>query len=142
MNLPQVNHLNKAGIQGKAQEDALAMLEAGEVDATKVLAHARKIREYLDSYLKAIDSQVRTDLLAYQGKLEVDGVKLELSSSGERLDYSQDPEYARLQEQLKHREALLKLAHKSKEDVVDADGALVIPPPLKSASREILRVTL
>lgn len=142
MNLPEINKLDKRGIQRKALDDAQELIDNGQVDPVEVLTHARKIREYLDSYLKGLDSAVRDEVMKYSGKIERDGVKLELGSTGDRLDYMADGTYKGLYEQLKHREALLKLAFNSKDDVVDSDGCIVEPPPIKSASKEILRVTL
>jgi hypothetical protein len=63
-----------------------------------------------------------------------------MRNTGDRLDYATDPIYAQIQEQLKEREALLKVAFKSKQPIYDEHGAEVPKVPVKTHGKEALVV--
>lgn len=76
------------------------------------------------------------------------GVKMEVASTAERLDYSHDHVWSELQSQLedikdkiKSREELMKTAMKHSE-IFDADGIQVLPAKVKTPSGKTIRITL
>ncbi len=138
-----IGQLSKKELQEVAIKDAENKMNEGYSSAIDLTVMLRKAAEYIASYVKALDSVARQEL-AQENNQEADrlGAKLSLSSTGKRLDYSADPIYNDLQNRLKDREELLKLAHKSKDAIYDQYGAEVMKVPVKYASREVLKIRL
>ena len=138
-----VGQLSKKELAEVAKKDAAQKMAEGYSSALDLTVMLRKAAEYISAYVKALDSPAREELYQEDNK-EADriGAKLSLSSTGQRLDYSADPIYSDLQNRLKEREELLKLAHKSKDAIFDQYAAEVPRVPVKYASREVLKIRL
>jgi hypothetical protein len=134
---------SKGEIVGTAQDHANELIESGEHDPLDLLVRARKALAYLETFTKAMDSEARTEMQKYHNKTIVHGAMLQMSSTGDRLDYDQDPTYLLLKRKLKERADMLKQAANNIDAlVVDDDGCPVPVVPLKSASRETLKVLI
>ena len=131
------NELKEFGVKG-AETD----LERAETDASELMISAKKAIAILEGYISGVLDSVHDEChLHNKGTIELFGSTIALGSTGDRWDFEQDAEFSRIKEELKEREKWLKEASKSKEEVV-INGAVVVPVPLKAASREIIRVKL
>jgi hypothetical protein len=135
--------LNKKELSMHGAEDAKRLIESGNYNAIDIIVKARKVIEYLNGFVKESDSTARTEIINFdENKTEVLGSKVSLGSTGDRLDYESDQEYKELKEQLKHREGLLKLANQSSIDIFDQNGARVPRVPVKTHSKETLKIVI
>lgn len=138
--MSEIRNLNKKQLQDLGQHNADLVLESGMVDAPTLMIQARKVKEYLLSYLEALDYRTRAtitddpDFWAEYG--------LTLGSTGDRLDYAQDGVWANLSKLLKAREADLKLSFKTHHEVVTEDGDIIPKVGVKSPAKETLKVKL
>lgn len=138
-----VEKLDKKGLSNFGQIHARNLLEDGFHESVVLTVQAKKAIEYLKAFALECDYQTRKDLMEqYNSKADIFGANLSLSSSGDRLDYEADPIYYELKTKLKEREDLLKLAFKSSDSIYDAMGAEVMKVPIKTHSKETLKVKL
>ena len=137
--LKQFSILDKHELTLKGSISARQMMEAGFHDASVLTIQARKAQEYLTAFLTELEGDTRAEIKGED--LEVYGATLSLGSTGDRYDYEQDTEYCRIKKQLAERAKWLKMASTSKDEVV-IDGAIVQPVPIKTPSRETLRIKL
>ena len=135
--------LSKADLQAQGEGKAKELIEGGYYDAVVLIVQARKANEYLSSFIKALDSQARKEVNEeYNGDAQIYGANLSIGSTGDRLDLEVDVEYKRIKEALAERAKWLKIASKDTTTEVVIDGAVVKPVPIKSASKELLKIRL
>lgn len=137
MNLQQLqgSQLNKKAVKLRGQQDALELLNEGNEDLTLVASQLAKMQEYLTEFNKVIKKNLVPD--------EAHGVKIELSHTGDRLNYEEDEVYSNLKAQLKERELLLKMSHKSKGIILEEDNETIVPKVgIKTHSAEVIKLTL
>lgn len=115
--------MSKKDIVTKAKDDAEAIMNEGDKDTASVYMDAVRMSEYLAEFAKVLKSNITED--EYGKTYDVKGATISFRNSGDRLDYASDLVYAKLQEKLKEREALLKLAFKSKDMIFDSEGVEV-----------------
>ena len=139
INTQNTKHLNKTELISKGKFDARTTADEGFKDVLEMMAMARKGIEYLTAFVKEIDGDVRGKLPDSQ-TITVLGSEFSLGSTGDRIDYEKDANYANLKAQLAERTALLKMAKNAKETIYDGDASEVPRLPLKSASREVLKI--
>jgi len=131
--------LSKEQLQSDGSAKARELMEEGYSDASNLTVQARKVMEYLSAFIKELDSDTRAEV--NDQDMDVYGAVLSLSSTGDRYDLEADTEYLRIKGELTERAKWLKIASKSKEEVV-LNGAVVEAVPIKSASKEILKIKL
>lgn len=135
--------LEKKELQELAKKTARELMNEGYSDAVVLTVLARKASEYLAAYAQELNSDARAELQNYDNnQADIYGARLELSSTGTRLDLEADPVYSNLQEELKQRAALLKMAYLQEKPVYDSEGVEVPKVPIKSPSKEVLKVKL
>jgi len=140
LQLSKINEQSKKEIQETALSAANKLIDDGLLNPEDSLVMAKKLTEYCSSFIKGLESNVRAEV-DKNGGLEINGVKLTLSSTGARLNYEEDSVYKGMKEQLKAREELLKTVHKQKLEVADGDTGEMVPiVSIKSPSRETLIV--
>ncbi len=140
INVQKTRDLSKSELIKAGASDARAMSDAGMIDVLEMLVMARKAIEYFSSYTSELESEVRGMLPSHS--ITVLGSNLSLGSTGDRIDYDQDDIYADLKNTMALRVDLLKTAKKMNEPIFDGSGIEVPSLPLKSPSREILKVKL
>ena len=134
---------SKQDLHEQGQLKAQDLTEGGQFDAVVLVVQARKATEYLGAFIKELDSQARKEVNEdYNGDADIYGAKISIGSTGDRLDYDKDAEYLRLKDALAERAKWLKIASGNKTEEVVLDGEVVKPVPLKSASKETLRIKL
>lgn len=138
--LKKITDQTKKEIQSSALVAAEKIIDDGILNPEDSLIIAKKLVEYCNSFMKGLESSVRAEV-DKNGGLEINGVKLSLSSTGERLSYEDDSVYKELKEKLKSRETLLKTVYKQKIEVADTVTGEIVPiVSIKSPSKEILIV--
>jgi len=142
INIDESSQLSKIELQERGAKDSQDLLDAGYTSPLDMVAQGRKAIEYLTAFVRGFDSAAREQVANNGGESIVLGSIFTLGSTGERLDYDQDPIYAQLKKDLRDREFLLKTAKNAREDIYGGDASQVPRLPLKSASKEILKVRL
>lgn len=138
--LKKINEQTKNEIKASATLAAKTLIDEGLLKPEDSLVLAKKLIEYCTSFIKGLDSDVRAEV-DKNGGLDINGVKLTLSSTGIRLSYEDDSVYKELKGKLKAREELLKTVHKQKLEVADGDTGEMVPiVGIKIPSKETLMV--
>ena len=122
--------MSKKDIVAKAKDDAKAILDQGDKDTASVYMDAVRMTEYLSEFTKVLKANITED--EYGKTYELKNASISFRNSGDRLDYDADLVYASIKERLKEREALLKLATKSKDMIFDSKGVEVGRVPVKT----------
>ena len=107
---------SKKEIQITSKKFVANLLDSGEINKVEVYAQALRLKEALS----IIEAELKESL--GQENFEAFGIKGTFRNGGEVLNYSDDPIYANLQNQLKDREELLKVALKSNNTIYDHQG--------------------
>ena len=139
-----VKNMTKHELIALGNTDANALMDSGDYDSTTLAVSARKAVEYLGAFIATLDSFVMDELtMNGEGNIKmVLGSELSLGSTGDRLDFEKDAIYRNLNVQLKQRMALVKMATVDTEPIVDENGEIVEPVPIKTASRQTIRFKL
>jgi len=112
--LDTLQEFSKKELKAKAAQAVKDLLDAGDVDLTRSASNIARLKEVVTE----LDKQLRPHLEA----AEAYGVKITMKNTGDRLDYEQDDVYKSLKTQLKEREDILKMAHKTNSPIYDEDG--------------------
>ena len=109
----------KREIQSNAQQFVTELIENGEQDKLEMFAQAVRINEALSIVTDSLKKSLPHE------NFEVYGIKGQYRNGGETLNYSEDHIYAELQEKLKQRAELIKVATKSNDPIYDSEGVEV-----------------
>lgn len=131
--------ITKKEVKSKAEQDAKALIDAGNADVADAFVDATRITEYLTTFVGELKKHISPD--EYGKEYATKSAKITFRGTGDRLDYEQDEVYADLKERLKAREDLLKLAYKSKDMLFDSEGVEAPKVGVKSVSKETVVIT-
>lgn len=92
------------------------LLDSGEYNIHELLSQSKRASESLD----VINTEILKRLP--QENFEAFGLKGTFRNGGEKLNFSDDHLVAELEEKLKQRKELVKVATKSDEPIFDSDG--------------------
>jgi len=95
------------------------LLDSGEYNVHELLSQSKRASESLD----VINSEILKRLP--QENFEAFGLKGTFRNGGEKLNFSEDHLVAELEEKLKQRKELVKVATHSTETIYDSDGVEV-----------------
>lgn len=109
----------KKEIQLSAKSFVNNLLEAGQTDKMELYAQAVRINEALQIVTDELKNSIP------QENFEAFGIKGTYRSGGETLNYKEDYVYAELEQKLKERAELIKVATKSKDTIYDSEGVEV-----------------
>ena len=132
---------DKQTLQMEGYDHSRLLIEAGE-DATKLIIQARKVMEFLGSFVRGAESEAIDALTKNKEALTAFGSKMTLGSTGDRLNYKEDPIYNEMYNALKAREDLIKIARRMEEPIFDSEGVAVPKVSLSSVSRHVIKVSL
>ena len=110
---------SKKEIQLSAKSFVSNLLEAGQTDKMELYAQAMRINEALQIVTDELKNSIP------QENFEAFGIKGTYRSGGETLNYKEDLVYAELEQKLKERAELIKVATKSKDTIYDSEGVEV-----------------
>lgn len=125
-----------------AAQQTVEKVRNGEIDPLKTYIQAKAYQGYFTEIVKNTQSDAIAEIEKYGKDDRVLSCKVELSNTGERLDYEKDPVYADLKKQLKERENELKTAFKSKNTMVDENGEVIPKVPVKTPSYQTPKITI
>ena len=136
-----MEYINKKEIELNAIQAAEFLINDGGNTLEAFIQSKRKVI-FETAYQKAL-SEYAFDERALYGSdlLEMYGVKISISNSGDRLQYDQDPIIAELKQAIKEREKDVKIATKSKGVYFDSEGVEVEKVPVKHGS-EVLKINI
>jgi len=121
------------------------MIEAvknGEADALPELIETKKNIELLKAYEEELKPFAIQEREMYPDKrLPMNGAYVELSYSGDRLNYDDDPIYKQLNEALKNRVKELKEAYKCEHTIVDCEGVVIPKVGVKTHGKQIIKIS-
>ena len=109
----------KKEIQLSAKSFVSNLLDAGQTDKMELYAQAVRINEALQIVTDELKNSIP------QENCEAFGIKGTYRSGGETLNYKEDYVYAELEQKLKERAELIKVATKSKDTIYDSEGVEV-----------------
>ena len=107
---------SKKEIQLSAKSFVSNLLDAGQTDKMELYAQAVRINEALQIVTDELKNSIP------QENFEAFGIKGTYRSGGETLNYKEDLVYAELEQKLKERAELIKVATKSKDTIYDSEG--------------------
>jgi len=132
------SELNKMG-----KEEGLALVEAGNSTAHERLIRIRQLKEFLIGVESGLMDEAKREVLDNGEHIVFGRAKIEVSNTGDRLDYEKDPIIADLNKQMEARKELVKLA--SKKGIAVADPVysdMVDPVPVKIFGKETIKIQL
>ncbi|MFK7900919.1 MAG: hypothetical protein AB8B61_09200 [Cyclobacteriaceae bacterium] len=136
------DNLSKQGIQER-KDIILDNIGKGLMCPLDVFKTSKGLKQLCEELIKYTEQDAKIELSKYNKEQRTFGsVSFEFSNTGERLDYSKDHVVSDLERQLKERKDLVKLATKSKDKLYDGDGIEVTRVPVKTPSKEILKVSI
>lgn len=100
---------------GKRMVDNL--IESGEINLMEFGANLVRLHQVVDTALSELKQHLPED--------SAFGIEVKRRNVGETLNYSEDHIYAELQEKLKQRAELIKVATKSNDPIYDSEGVEV-----------------
>lgn len=109
----------KKEIQLSAKSFVSNLLDAGQTDKMELYAQAVRINEALQIVTDELKNSIP------QENFEAFGIKGTYRAGGETLNYKEDYVYAELEQKLKERAELIKVATKSKDTIYDSEGVEV-----------------
>jgi hypothetical protein len=129
--------MNKNEIQLEAQHQLEQVWEQGEIDEWKLLAITARNKAFWETFEKSAREKVNG---VPERNYKAFGCEFSTMNTGDRKDYSSDPIYADLENQLKQRKDLLDVAFKSMQPIYDEHGAEVPKVPIKTFGGEVLKI--
>jgi len=116
----------------------------GSMSALAAAATCRKMMAAWDAAYKGIQDMILSEINAYgKEKPLLYGCTFATGSTGNRYDYSQDDQYARIEDELENRKKLLDVACKSGKSAIDDEtGEEIHPLPIKSMSTTTILVSI
>ncbi len=134
--------LNKEELQTYGKNIAKNLIEEGWADPITLMVQSKKYLEILTVFNKAMKEATIIELGKHSGKATIGNAKIALGSTGDRLDYSNDPIWVELKEKLDSRTELLKMAYKQKENLFDNMGIEVPRVSIKTHGELVPKITL
>ena len=123
-------------------ENSIENVLNGEASALETFIDARKQAEYYTKIAEAVkDLAIEERELYKEKRLKMKGAAIELSYSGDRLQYDDDTIYKELNQALKQRQNELKEAYKCDNIIVDCNGEIVPKVPVKTHGKQIIKVS-
>lgn len=106
-------------------------VEDGEVTALDVFATFKKLEKIFDDAKRKVESLAMAEAQKYDKTFVIAGVEFTSKEGSKLLNYDEDFLIKELQEKLKQRQELIKVATASKEPIYDANGIEVTKVSLK-----------
>jgi hypothetical protein len=123
-------------------ENSIENVLNGEASALEKFIENKKLEEYHKRVSEAVKPEAIIERELYNEKrLNKHGAFIELSNTGDRLDYSHCPKWCEARDILKEIEHDLKMSAKTKHEVVDCNGEIVPKVPVKTHGKQIIKVS-
>jgi hypothetical protein len=106
-------------------------VDNGELKALEVFAVYKKLEKIFDEAKRKVEETAMDEARSYDKTFTIAGVEFTSKEGSKLLNYSEDFLIKDLNEKLKQRQELIKVATASKEAIYDADGIEVTKVSLK-----------
>jgi hypothetical protein len=106
-------------------------VDNGELKALEVFAVYKKLEKIFDEAKRKVEETAMDEARSYDKTFTIAGVEFTSKEGSKLLNYSEDFLIKDLNEKLKQRQDLIKVATASKEAIYDADGIEVTKVSLK-----------
>ena len=133
----ELENSSKKEIIEFGKQNALKIIDEAEQDFFKLFSQSTRLEEFAKSFNKEIRKAILDELNG--SNFKAFGLEFSTKNGASRPNYKEDEMWSEIKELLKEREALLKLALKSKSKIYDADG-VEVPRVSVSCSGEVLNV--
>lgn len=130
--------LTKKDVAVNAEQEAMAVIDNGEINPLERYCAVKKMGDYIERYLEVMKPYAIKEQAKHGKESYHSFGKTQLKNSGDRLDYEQDIVYRQLLKQLQDRKDLLNLAYKADGIVYDSDGASVPKVGVKTYGSEVI----
>lgn len=135
--------LSKKGLIDLGGQLCIEEMEGGYIDALDRFAQIKQMTNILKGYEQAVKDYVLAQLENEDnGKAQRGNVTIETSSTGDRLDYSQDPRWVAIEAQRKAIEEQLKTVRKGIVVVDQETGEFVPKIGLKTIGKITPKATI
>lgn len=124
----------KKEIQSSSKGFVKHLIEAGEVDKTELFTQALRISEALEIVTAELKNSIP------QENFEAFGVKGTFRNGGDTFNYKEDAVYLELENKLKQRAELIKVATNSDKTIYDSEG-VEVPKVSKTPRKSTLAIT-
>lgn len=133
--------LTKASLDEWSQ-GMVSLIEDGELNPLEAHAKAKAIMAALKTVIDATEDLARDEAEKYSSKMfDAFGAKVTLKDGAITPDYTQDPVWVGLKEQVKAREELVKLAFKSKDaEIIDTTTGEVVPKVAPKSTKSSISI--
>lgn len=125
-----------------ASQRTVDEVKNGDLNPLEIYIRSKAYIQYFTDVAKNIQNDVIEEIEKYGKGDSVLSCKIEVTNTGDRLNYESDEVYADLKKQLKEREELLKTAFKSNATLVDEDGLEIPKVPIKTHSSQAPKITI
>lgn len=113
-------------------------VDNGELKALEVFAVYKKLEKIFDEAKKKVEETAMDEATKYDKTFVIAGVEFTSKEGSKSLNYSEDFLIKDLNEKLKQRQDLIKVATASKEAIYDADGIEVTKVSLKPTKSSLM----
>jgi hypothetical protein len=113
-------------------------VDNGELKALEVFAVYKKLEKIFDEAKKKVEETAMDEARSYDKTFTIAGVEFTSKEGSKLLNYSEDFLIKDLNEKLKQRQDLIKVATASKEAIYDADGIEVTKVSLKPTKSSLM----
>lgn len=110
------------------------LVEAGEIDPIEAISQVVRMEEAIKVVKEGLKDSIPNE------NFEAYGLKGTYKNGYDKPNFDDDPIYKELKESLKQREAILKLALKSKESIYDHEG-IEVPKVSTTPTKGSLTIT-
>lgn len=126
---------------GNAVISLVENIKAGNINPLDAYTRMKALEKFIEDSKDQIRLWVIDEAMKYpKGTFEYNGCELNIQETGTRYDYAGtgDPEYLRLKEAIKKREAFLKAVSKPETITDHETGEIVtINPPIKTSTTSV-----
>jgi hypothetical protein len=113
-------------------------VDNGELKALEVFAVYKKLEKIFDEAKRKVEETAMDEARSYDKTFTIAGVEFTSKEGSKLLNYSEDFLIKDLNEKLKQRQDLIKVATASKEAIYDADGIEVTKVSLKPTKSSLM----
>jgi hypothetical protein len=113
-------------------------VDNGELKALEVFAVYKKLEKIFDEAKRKVEETAMDEARSYDKTFTIAGVEFTSKEGSKLLNYSEDFLIQDLNEKLKQRQELIKVATASKEAIYDADGIEVTKVSLKPTKSSLM----
>jgi hypothetical protein len=113
-------------------------VDNGELKALEVFAVYKKLEKIFDEAKNKVEETAMDEARSYDKTFVIAGVEFTSKEGSKLLNYSEDFLIKDLNEKLKQRQELIKVATASKEAIYDADGIEVTKVSLKPTKSSLM----